>query len=181
MPGGTRKIATAFARARAGDPRLATWMTRHHDELLRELGTGRVEWSAALAVFAAMQLTDEHGRPPTRDTASRTWRRVRSAVAAAREAEALAAVRPGELVRGVRLVGSSVPAAAPPKLRPSPSARIVSVAPAAGVLPGTVEEATERIRACLDVMGSGRVPLPRQPFRISPAATRPAHDRTTET
>ncbi len=50
-------------------------MTRHHDELMRELGAGRVEWAAALVVFAKLGLTDEGGKAGiTRDTASRTWR-----------------------------------------------------------------------------------------------------------
>ena len=104
MPRRDRGIAAAFARARAGDRRLGTWMIRHHDEMLRQLGTGRIQWTAPLAAFADLELTDEHGRPLTCDTASRTWRRVREAVAAARQAEARARPAPGELVPGVRVV-----------------------------------------------------------------------------
>ncbi|MBX9934701.1 MAG: hypothetical protein K2Y56_24840 [Methylobacterium sp.] len=172
MPRHGRGIAAAFARARAGDRRLAPWMARHHDELLRELGAGRVEWTPALVVFDKLCLTDEYGRPLTRDTASRTWRRVRAAVAAARQAEAREAARPGELVRGVRLVAAPAPHA----VRPTPSPPTASaMAPPAG----TVEEATERIQSVLAAMGAARVPLPPQPSRITPAAdARPALDRT---
>jgi hypothetical protein len=173
MPKGKGGIAAAFARARSGDRRLGPWMVRNHDELLRELGAGRIEWSAPLVVFASLGLTDEHGQSLSRDTASRTWRRVRVAVEAARKAEARTAPRPGELVHSVRLVVSPAP----------PAMRIMPVPPSPVAVPpvGGVEEATERIRAVLDTMGASRVPLPRQPSRIPPAHLRPAHDRTPET
>ena len=169
-----RSIPAAFARARAGDKRLATWMTRNHDAVLRELGAGRVEWAPALAVFASLGLTDEHGRALTRDTASRTWRRVRAAVAAARQVEARDAARPGELVPGVRLAAPPVPRVDRPTHPP-----LAPTAPAVASLPGSVDEATERIRDVLAAMGAARVPLPRQPSRITPAADAcPALDRT---
>jgi hypothetical protein len=145
-------------------------MTQHHDALLHELGTGRIEWTAPLNVFAGLGLTDEHGRALSRDTASRTWRRVRMAVAAARRSESLIAPQPGEMVRGVRLVAPSMPTA---MRAPSPPASPVTASPIGGV-----DEATERIRAALDAMGAARVPLPRQPSRIPPVDTRPARNRT---
>lgn len=175
MPHGKREVGSAFARARAGDRRLAPWMTRNHDELLRELGTSRIAWTVPLKAFARLGLTDEHGQPLTRDTASRTWRRVRSAVAAERQAEVSSAPRPGELVRGVRLIAPARPPtawSAPVPSQPS--------SPAFGGAPtvGGVDEATERIRAVLDTMGASRVPLPAQPSRLPPAAdARPASDR----
>ncbi len=129
----------------------------------------------ALAVFASLGLTDEHGRALTRDTASRTWRRVRAAVAAARQVEARDAARPAELVPGVRLVRAAGAACRSPDAFP-----LAPTAPAAVPLPGTVDEATERIRDVLAAMGAARVPLPRQPSRITPPAAdaRPALDRT---
>ena len=144
-------------------------MTRHHDELLRELGTGRIEWTAPLAAFASLGMTDDHGRSLSRDTASRTWRRVRMAVASARQAEARTAPRPGELVRGVRLVASPTP----------PAMRTLPVPPslAAVLVTNSVDEATERIAAVLAGMGASRVPLPSQPLRQhQPAPMRPASD-----
>lgn len=170
-------IAAAFVRARAGDRRLATWMTRNHDALLGELGTGRIEWTAPLAVFAGLGLTDDGGKTGiTRDTASRTWRRVREAVATARAAEDRARAAPGEIVRGVRLVAPA-PTPAPMSVRAAPSLANPAAASPAGTPAGAVE-ATERIAAVLAAMGSARVPLPSQPSRIPPAAdTRPAPDR----
>ncbi|MET3695325.1 hypothetical protein [Methylobacterium goesingense] len=145
-------------------------MTQHHDELLRELGAGRIEWAAALVVFAGLNLTDEHGRRSlSRDTASRTWRRVRRAVAAARQVEARMAPRPGELVRGVHLVASLAP----------PVMRIAPARPSPMAVPpiGGVDEATERIAAVLAGMGASRVPLPSQPLRQHQSAPmRPASD-----
>lgn len=174
MPRQGRGIAAVFARARAGDRRLAPWMTRHHDELVREIGTGRVEWAAPLAVFADLGLTDEHGRPLTRDTASRTWKRVREAVAAGRQAEGTARLLPGELVPGVRLIAS---ATVPMTVRPPPAPAASAAAAIAGT-PAGAEEATERIRAVLAGMGASRVPLPSQPSRQpQPAPMRPAPDQ----
>ncbi|MCJ2139428.1 hypothetical protein [Methylobacterium sp. E-066] len=171
MPRHDKGIAAVFARARAGDRRLSPWMTRHHDELVREIGTGRVEWAAALCAFADLGLTDEHGRPLTRDTASRTWRRVREAVAAGRQAEATARPSPGELVPGVRLIASA-PASMPVRPPPAPAA-----APIAGTPAGAVE-ATEHIAAVLAGMSASRVPLPSQPSRHpQPVPMRPVHEK----
>lgn len=178
MPARDRGIAAAFARARTGDRRLGPWMMRHHDELLREIGTGRIEWAPPLAVFASLGLADEHGRSLTRDTASRTWRRVRIAVAAARQAESRTLSRPGEIAPGVRLIPSS---AIPSSQRVhAPVPPLVLAAGVPGVAPGGAEEATERIRSVLDAMGANRVPLPRQPSPSPPAAARRAHDRISD-
>lgn len=174
MPRRDGGIAGAFARARAGDRRLAPWMTRHHDALVNEIGTGRVEWAAPLAVFASLDLTDEHGRPLTRDTASRTWRRVREAVAAVRQAEARARPAHGELAPGVRLI---TPASAPMPVRTPPAPPAPVAASIAGTPVGAVE-ATERIRAVLAGMGAARIPLPFQPsHHAPPAPTRPASEK----
>lgn len=163
-----RGIAAAFARARSGDRRLGPWMVQNHDELLRELGAGRIEWNAPLVAFASLGLTDEHGQSLSRDTASRTWRRVRMAVAAARKAEARTAPRPGEVVRGVRLIVPPPPATRTPPAPASPA----TVPPTDGV-----DEATERIAAVLADMGASRVPLPSQPLRQhQPAPMRTAPD-----
>jgi hypothetical protein len=144
-------------------------MVQNHDALLRELGTGRIEWTAPLAVFAGLGLSDSHGQSLNRDTASRTWRRVRMAVAAARKAEACAAPRPGELARGVRLVVPPAPATM--RTLPVPASPVV-VPPI-----GAVDEATERIAAVLAGMGASRVPLPSQPVRQhQPVSMLPATD-----
>ncbi|CAM3169127.1 hypothetical protein MEME101129_21990 [Methylobacterium mesophilicum] len=174
MPRQDKGITAVFARARAGDRRLAPWMNRHHDELVREIGTGRVEWAAALSAFSALGLTDDHGRPLTRDTASRTWRRVREAVAVARQTEARARPAPGELVPGVRLV-SPLPVAMPVRTTPAPVAP--AAAPIAGTSAGAVE-ATEHIAAVLAGMSASRVPLPSQPSRHpQPVPMRPVPDK----
>lgn len=177
MPRQYKGIAAAFARARGRDLRLATWMTRNHDALLSELGTGRIEWAAPLLVFADLGLTDDGGKLEiTRDTASRTWRRVREAVAAARQAEARARPAPGELVPGVRLVAPA-PAPMPVRTAPPPAPAAAAVSPIAGTPAGAVE-ATEHIAAVLAGMGASRVPLPSQPSRQPlPAPSSPASDR----
>lgn len=168
-------IAAVFARARAGDRRLGPWMVRHHDELVRELGTGRVEWAAPLAAFADLDLTDEHGQLLTRDTASRTWRRAREAVAGTRQAEARARPAPGELVPGVRLVAPA-PAPMPVRTAPPPAPAAAAISPIAGTPAGAVE-ATEHIAAVLAAMGASRVPLPSLPSRQpQPVPSRRATD-----
>lgn len=174
MPRRDGGIAAAFARARGTDRRLATWMTRNHDALLSELGTGRIEWAAPLAVFKTLGLTDDGGKAEiSRDTASRTWRRVREAVAAARQVDAAARPAPGELVPGVRLV-PSVPAVMPVRVPPAPI--VSAAAPIAGTPAGAVE-ATEHIAAVLAAMGASRVPLPSLPSRQPlPVPNRPAPD-----
>lgn len=170
-----RGVASAFARARVGDRRLATWMSRNRDALMLELGTGRVDWRAPLVVFASLGLTDDHGQSLTRDTASRTWRRVREAVAAARLAEDRTRPRPGEIVPGVRIVAPApVPTRAPTWAPPAPA--VPARPPNAGT-PAGAEEATERIAAVLAAMGASRVPLPLLPSRTPPVATRPAPDK----
>jgi hypothetical protein len=175
MPRQDKGIAAAFARARGRDLRLATWMTRNHDALLPELGTGRIEWGAPLRVFADLGLTDDGGKPEiTRDTASRTWRRVRKAVAAARQVEAAARPAFGELVPGVRLVA---PASAYMPVRTSCPPAPDAAALIAGTPAGAVE-ATEHIAAVLAGMGASRVPLPSQPSRQpQPAPMHPAPDQ----
>lgn len=176
MPGRDKGIAAAFARARGRDRRLATWMTRNHDFLLHELGTGRIEWAAPLLVFAALGLADDGGKVEiTRDTASRTWRRVRAAVAQTRRAQACTRPVPGELVPGVRLIA---PAPATMPVRASPASVIPVAAPIVGT-PSGAEEATERISAVLAAMGALRVPLPSLPSHHQPPAPMsPAKDST---
>lgn len=178
MPARDRGVAAAFARVRNEDRRLGPWMMRHHDALMNEIGTDRIEWASPLAVFASLGLTDEHGQSLTRDTASRTWRRVRIAVAAARQAEARTMPRPGEIAPGVRLVPPiGIPS---PQRVHAPVPPVVLAAGVPGVAPGGAEEATEHIRSVLDAMGAARVPLPRQPSPSPPAAARRAHDRISD-
>jgi hypothetical protein len=129
--GRPKKISRLFSDIRAGDARLSTFMRRHHDDLLRELGSGRIQWRNPLRVFAGLGLTDEHGQPVSREAAARTWLRVRREVAAAREKRAVTAVpvlEPGELAPGVRAIIAAERTAN--KALPPRSAARVGISPA---------------------------------------------------
>lgn len=173
MPRRERGLPRAFTMARKNDRRLGPWMTRNHDLFLHEFGARRIDWTMPMLLFEILSLTSDHGNPISREIASRTWRRVRLAVAEVREAKARARPEPGELVPGVRLVASAA-AATPIRAVPTP---IPAAAPIAGASPGAIE-ATEHIAAVLAAMGASRVALPPLPSREpQPAPNRPAPDK----
>jgi hypothetical protein len=182
-----KKISKLFCDARAADTRLSTWMRRHYDALLEELGPGRIQWRSPLRVLADLGLTDEHGQPVSRDAAARTWLRVRREVAAAREKRSEAAVatlQPGELAHGVRTTRATADDALRPLLQPrvdisparprDPTRRffvadadaparldagtVVSRSPSATASP----DAAEQIQRVLREIGFARTPLPRR-------------------
>jgi hypothetical protein len=98
-----KEIGALFAKVRASDKRLYDWMLAHHDELVAELGSGRVLWHPVMQVIAELGLVDDRGRQPTRDTAFRTWHRVRNNVAKTRaERQDKPALKAGEISPGVR-------------------------------------------------------------------------------
>lgn len=170
--GRPRKIPALFAAARQVDRRVSVWMRANHAALVIELGTGRVAWRRVLPILAGLGLTDEVGQPLTRDTVSRTWKRVCREIAAEQRAKASPPpqLAPGELAPGVRYVGPTpiTQPAAPvrpvalrdePRVAPAP-ARPDTGAPAAPEATPEVVEATEQIRRVLAEMGALRVPLP---------------------
>lgn len=170
--GRLRKIPTLFAAARQADRRVSVWMRANHTALVAELGTGRVAWRRVLPILAGLGLTDEVGQPLTRDTASRTWKRVCREIAVEQRAKATPSpqLAPGELAPGVRYVGPTPilqPAALarPLALRDAPSiapapAQPDAATPAASEATPEVVEATEQIRRVLAEMGALRVLLP---------------------
>ena len=94
------------ARIARGRNTLAAWLRTHHDVLLAELDGRPIDWELYLAVFAKRGLKDADGNTPTKATASKTWHRVRAAIAAERARKqarmTTPAVAPGELAPGVR-------------------------------------------------------------------------------
>jgi hypothetical protein len=56
------EITTLFAKVRSADRRLSDWMRANHDDLLVELGSGRIVWRPVLQVIADLGLLDEHGK-----------------------------------------------------------------------------------------------------------------------
>lgn len=170
--GRPRKIQAVFAAARRADRRVSVWMRTHHAALVVELGMGRVAWRRVLPILAGLGLTDEVGQPLTRDTVSRTWKRVCREIAAEQQAKVSPSpqLAPGELAPGVRRVGPT------PILQPAVPVRPVALrdaspvataparpdaaAPAAPEATPEVAEATEQIRRVLAEMGALRVPLP---------------------
>lgn len=163
-----RKVAVMLARARGGRRRLSDWMILHHDELLEQIGTGRIDWQPVMDVIGQLDLRDEHGQPVTRDTAARTWARVRRRATDRRDGEAAKGkpqLRPGEIAPGVRSLGS----ASGPATRPSLELDISPARPREGVPanhgPSSVRaegEAAERLKTVIEAFGAARVPMPKR-------------------
>ena len=61
------------------------WMVENHDQLASAVGGRRLQWTRLCARFAKLGLTDANGHAPSEQAARKTWRRVRRAVAKARE------------------------------------------------------------------------------------------------
>jgi len=148
-----KTLSAAFARARQEQRLLYDWLRDNHDTFAAELGQlrPRDRWTRALRVIADLGLLDDRGNAVTRDTAIRTWKRVREDVAAARAKRQGApppALARGEIAPGVRGVAK---AAAP-----------VSAMPAAGTgtSPGTLssDDPMQRLR---QQMGASQVPMPK--------------------
>lgn len=151
-----RTITALFTRARQRQQVLFDWMRSHHDDLAAELARDRGRWDQALQVIADLKLVDDRGKPPTRDTIVRTWKRVRDDVAAARAKQEAArsaqALAPGDVAPGVRAVAQPRTAAPAPALRPDQAEK----AAAPGAEPNS--DPLQRLRASME---AGKVPMPR--------------------
>ena len=149
-----RTLSASFARIRQEQRLLYDWLRDRHDEFAAEIAAVRVRdrWTRALKVIAEHGLVDDRGSQVTRDTAIRTWKRVREDVAAARARRQGApspALAPGEVAPGVRAAREQVAAPAP--------------LPAQGkeaVAPGRAPEGDplQRLRASME---AGKVPMPK--------------------
>lgn len=172
------------ARVESGRNTLAAWFRAHHDELLVELAGRPIEWDLYLAVFAKRGLKDANGNTPTRNTASKTWHRVQSGIAAdqARKqarTSAVPALAVDEIAPGVRHLepatagqNAATPEPARPRLkldiRPSrplmdapPQDQAASKPPAPQAEAARLVDAQEQIRRTLDALDSKRTPMPR--------------------
>ena len=171
------------ARAESGRNTLAAWFRAHHDELLAELAGRPIEWDLYLAVFAKRGLKDADGNTPTRNTASKTWQRVQTAIATERahkQAKATSATRlaTDEIAPGVRRLETDHAAqqAAPIQepLRPimrldiRPARPLVDALEDRPLLPASPQaeaappaDAQEQIRRALDALDDRRTPMPR--------------------
>jgi hypothetical protein len=181
-----KKITALFAKVRNADRRLSDWMRANHDDLLVELGSGRVVWRPVMQVIAELGLLDEHGKQPTRDTAFRTWQRVRGDAAAtrARRQAKPAVLARGEIAPGVRaLVGQDdqtsemgvrpmvrqqcmrldIRPARPFADMPGSAIQTPDV-PAVTAIPtevAPVEDADAQIQRVFDAIGAARTPMPK--------------------
>lgn len=184
-----KKITALFAKVRDADTRLSDWMRANHDDLLVELGSGRIVWRPVMRVIADLGLLDEHGKRPTRDTAFRTWRRVRRDVAdsRARKQGMPAFLASGEIAPGVRALpghddqaaGMGVPPMVGQRrmrldIRPAraladmpgaaietPDVPAITASPAAVTVKAPVEDADAQIRRVFDAIGAARTPMPK--------------------
>jgi hypothetical protein len=174
-----KPLKLLFARARKVDNRLSDWMRRHHDDLLLELGSGRVAaWAPVMRIVDELGLRDDRGNTPTRDTVARTWQRVKKDVAQRRrKAPALA---PGEIAPGVRALQSGDDREGPQPPKQEEPRRPLAIRPARmkgtsqpggaskpqdtamAPRPNTARDgAADEIKRVLDRMGSRRTPLPK--------------------
>ena len=184
-----KEITGLFAKVRDADRRLYDWMRAHHDDLLVELGTERIVWRPVMQVIAELGLVDEHGKEPTRDTAFRTWLRVRRDVAAsrARKQGRPAFLASGEIAPGVRALpgqddqaaGTGVPPMVGQRrmqldIRPAralgdmpgaaietPDVPAIAAVPTAVIVAAPIEDADAQIRRVFDAIGAARTPMPK--------------------
>ncbi len=162
-----RKVSAMLAAARADQRRVGDWMAFHHAELLDQLGPGRIDWRPVMDVIASLDLRDEHGQAVTRDTAARTWARVRRRAVDRQAQEAMRAkssLRPGEIAPGVRpLAFVNDPGTRPFLELDIAPARPREAAPAdRGPLPaGADGHATGLLKTAIDSLGAARVPMPK--------------------
>ena len=77
---------------------LFRWMVENYAELTEASKGRRLQWRSLCSKFAELQLTDVTGKPATPETARKTWRRARQAVAEAQRRAAVAKPsRPGSV------------------------------------------------------------------------------------
>ena len=184
-----KEITGLFAKVRNADRRLTDWMRANHDDLLAELGSGRIVWRPVMRIIAELGLLDEHGKAPTRDAASRTWLRVRRDVAAsrARKQGRPALLASGEIAPGVRALRGDDDQAAgmgvPPMvgqrrmrldIRPArplgdmpssatqtPDIPAIAASPAEVTVATPPEDADAQIRRVFEAIAAARTPMPK--------------------
>ena len=182
-----REITALFAKARNADGRLSDWMRANYDDLLAELGSGRIVWRPVLQVIADLGLLDEHGKRPTRDTTFRTWRRVCRDVAAsrARDQGKPAFLTRREIAPGVRalpvhddqnagigLLPMATQRGVRLDIRPAraradmPGSAIqtlsaITASPTADTVAAPIEDVDAQIRRVFDAIGAARTPMPK--------------------
>jgi hypothetical protein len=183
------EITGLFGKVRDADRRLYGWMRAQHDDLLVELGTERIVWRPVMRVIAELGLVDEHGKEPTRDTAFRTWLRVRRDVAAsrARKQGRPAFLASGEIAPGVRALSDPhdltsgtgmLPMARQQRvrldIRPAralgdvpgaaieiPDVPAITADPTAVTVAAPIEDADAQIRRVFDAISAARTPMPK--------------------
>ena len=57
------------------------WLVENHEELAAASRGRRLHWSSLATRFRALKLTDRDGKPASKETARKTWRRARAYVA----------------------------------------------------------------------------------------------------
>jgi hypothetical protein len=89
-------LKTTLATFRRSEKRseLFSWLVEHHDDLLKAVGGGRVDWRTAAEWFKGIGLTDATGKPASPQRARATWYNVRQFVAKRRVGRA--PLRPGK-------------------------------------------------------------------------------------
>ena len=124
QPRGLQAVLKDLAQSPEHSP-LFWYMLEHHAAMLEATGGRRVRWSPSLlAKLAALGLTDGEGKPPSMESARRTWRHVRAELAAQRSYQ-LTGVKPK------RQQPSRMPATwQPPVAQPQPLASAPQPAPA---------------------------------------------------
>lgn len=148
-------ISASFARIRQEQRQLYDWMRDHHDAFAAELDalSPRNRWTRTLGVIAGLKLVDSHGNAVTRDTAIRTWKRVRDDVAAARSKRQGApppALAPGEIAPGVHAAPGRITAPTPVWGAPNPS-----------TVAGHAPAQPDPMRRLHEQMNAGKVPMPK--------------------
>jgi len=66
------------AAVESGRGSLTAWLEYRHDDLLAQLGSGRVRWQDWLRLFRKLDLRDANGNHPTVETVRKAWQRVRA-------------------------------------------------------------------------------------------------------
>ncbi len=115
-PGGVRQLTKLMEEAGSGGrgrhSPLYQWMQANYDDFAAMLADSRPSWNKIAAGFAAMELHDGQGRPPTGECVRKTWWSVRQARAkaeAANYSKVPQPLAPGEVALGVRLAPVSEP------------------------------------------------------------------------
>lgn len=157
--------------AARGRNTLARWMRTHHDELLAGIDGKPIDWELYINAFARRGLKDADGNSPTKATASRTWYRIRAAVAieqARKQAQAvMPALAPGEIAAGVRSLVPPTPSVAAPAIDPPRPRMTLDIRPATPRTDATAGPTLD---------GLSSTPMPSRPLPVdAPVSSTPGH------